>query len=131
MVAPGDTYYVSVEGYDSLGRESGPYLSAYYSFDKPTNANVIVILKNSRYYEKSIGILKGTKYTVEVTFDTSGTKLIQTFGATDTYLELYDSDGTTKLEYDDDDGYQRNALIYRSFQANKKYFMCHQLISRI
>lgn len=59
-----------------------------------------------------------------VTFWTSRNRVIQTFGANtlthDGYLEIYDMKGT-KLAYDDDDGYERNALINYNFQANTSY----------
>ena len=38
-------------------------------------------------------------------------------------MSLYDSDGTTLIENDDDDGYGLNALIYRYFEKNKRYVL--------
>lgn len=46
--------------------------------------------------------------------------MIQTFGNTDTKIRLYDEDGTTLIEEDDDDEYEFNAFINRYLEAGKK-----------
>jgi len=57
-----------------------------------------------------------------VTFATSGTRIVQTFGTRDAYLYLYDASGTL-LASNDDSGYNYNALIRYSFIANTKYMV--------
>lgn len=85
---------------------------------------VIRIGSNNRYTERTINIpISGYKEYM-VTFTSSGNRVIQTFGANtlshDAFLEIYDANGT-RLDYDDDSGYERNALISYNFSANIEY----------
>ena len=123
LLSSGSKYFAVVKAYDTLGMQSGPYYSRYYEFSKPSAASRSVSLADVRYYEDSLAIAPGTQWTYNLTFSTSGTKLIQTFGTADVKMSLYDSDGTTLIENDDDDGYGLNALIYRYFEKNKRYVL--------
>lgn len=55
--------------------------------------------------------------------------MIQTFGNADTKIFLYESNGNSIIESDDDDGYGLNALIYRSFQTDTEYVLKISLYS--
>lgn len=123
VAAPGSVYYAQIKSYATLGVESGPYYSSYYEFTKPAAAHETISISNSRYFEKDIAIAPGTVYTFNITFDFSGTKLLQTFGSTDVVMSLYESDGTTLIETDDDDGYGRNSLIYRYLMSGTQYVL--------
>ena len=121
--AQGKKYYVLVKSYDTLGTTSGPYLSQYYEFDKPSKAISSISFGNLRYLEKKIAISEGTCWTFNISFSTDGTKLIQTFGSSDVKVYLYEPDGTTIIESDDDDGYRLNSLIYRYLLKDRNYVL--------
>lgn len=123
LAAQGTNYYVVIKSYSTLGVTSGPYFSQYYEFSKPSKAEQTLNINNVRYYEKTVAIAEGTNWTFDISFDTSGTKLIQTFGTSDTKMWIYASDGTTLLEVDDDDGCSTNSLIYRYFEKGVKYIL--------
>lgn len=123
VAAPGNSYYVRIESYATLGGETGPYFSGYHEFAKPAAAQETISITNSRYYERDIAIAPGTEYTFNITFDFSGTKLLQTFGNTDIVMSLYGPDGETLIETDDDGGYGRNSLIYRHLLSGIQYVL--------
>ncbi|MCR5308804.1 MAG: hypothetical protein K6E21_01680 [Bacilli bacterium] len=74
----------------------------------------------NRYYEKRISLLPGQKANVEITFEKSGKKVIQSFGNKDTYFELYDWNGNL-VASNDDGGYSYNAFIVSDLFPNVKY----------
>lgn len=86
--------------------------------------SVIKIGSTNRYTERSMNIPTNSYKEYIVTFTTSGNRVVQTFGANtlthDGFLEIYDANGT-RLDYDDDSGYERNALISYNFSANTEY----------
>ena len=57
---------------------------------------------------------------VKFTISTAGTYTLQTSGAGDTYMYVYDS-SLSQLDNDDDDGADRNARIQRYFSAGTYY----------
>ena len=130
LISSGSTYYVVIKSYATLGVETGPYYSQYYEFTKPTfaTANATIKLNNDRYYEKTLAISQGTNWTIDLSFEHSGNKMIQTFGLPDTKMWLYDENGT-QIEFDDDDGYKLNSFINRYFEAGKKYTLKVKLYS--
>ncbi len=130
LIASGSKYYVVIQSYATLGSESGPYYSQYYEFTKPVNAtvNATIKLSNDRYYEKTLAISQGTSWIFDLSFDHSGDKMIQTFGSADTKMWLYEPDGTTLIDTDDD-GYERNAFINCYLQSGKKYILKVNLYS--
>ncbi len=75
---------------------------------------------NSRYAERKLYLIEKEYADYTITFLTAGTKLVQTFGALDTELELYDSNGTL-IDSSDDDGYNTNALLSFYTSANSTY----------
>lgn len=104
---------------------SGGRLNAAKAVEAALNTWKISVSAYTRYTERVMLISSNVGYQdFIVTFWTSGNRVIQTFGANtlthDGYLEIYDMKGT-KLAYDDDDGYERNALINYNFQANTSY----------
>lgn len=123
VAANGGKYYARIKSYATLGFETGPYYSGYYEFSKPNSATETISISNSRYFERSIAIAPGTEYTFNIKFDFSGTKLLQTFGNSDVVMSLYSADGTTLIESDDDDGYGKNALIYRYLYNDTNYIL--------
>ncbi len=78
------------------------------------------IYSNSRYTEKVVTLGKGEYEYLDINFATSTTKVIQTFGPNDAYLELYDANGNF-ITSNDDGGYYRNAFISYYFYANRQY----------
>ena len=84
------------------------------------NSNSISFSNNTRYIEKFCYIPQGEYEEFAITFATSGTKTIQTFGMHDTVIELYNSSGTI-LKNDDDSGFGLNGLISYNFSANVNY----------
>jgi fibronectin type 3 domain-containing protein len=54
---------------------------------------------------------------------TSGTYTIQTYGSTDTYMDLYQSNQTTLITSDDDGGSGTNARISRTLSAGTWYYV--------
>lgn len=85
----------------------------------------LTVAANSKYEEDVLNVEAYQMYDYRVTFATEGNRVIQTFGEQDTVLELYSSDGALLLgRYDTDDrGYNRNALISYSFDANTEYIV--------
>lgn len=129
LLASGSKYYVVIQSYATLGIESGPYYSQYYEFNKPDSGNITIELNNDRYYERTLVIPQGAYWTIDLSFDHSGDKMIQTFGIADTRIWLYEADGTTLIEEDDDDGYGNNAFINKYLESGKKYILKVRLYS--
>lgn len=73
-----------------------------------------------RYVERSRYLDSGECAEFQVTFNTTGSKLIQTFGNEDMKMELYSSSGTL-LASDDDDGHGLNSLIRYYLTAGNTY----------
>lgn len=123
----GSKYYLMIESYASNYLSTGPYYSTFYEFSKPNNSSEltssVIIINRSRYYEKSYDILPNSSATLNIAFENSGYKVLQTFGASDIYMSLYSSDGTTLLASNDDDGYGLNAWIYYYFNSPATYII--------
>lgn len=118
------SYKVRIRGYAPYGVETGPYYSAYHTFNKPTGNNNYfndITISNSRYYENSFVITAGTSRQFNITFDHSGNKLIQTFGSEDTKMWLYNSNNTLVVPMDDDSGSGLNSLVFANLSANSTY----------
>lgn len=115
------TINIAVKGFHArLSPLSGPYVSKYAPITVATPNKELRITANNRYTEEIMSLNKGEYRDYILTFATSGNRLIQTFGAKDTYLYLYNANGT-QISYDDDDGYGTNALLSYNFLANTKY----------
>lgn len=81
---------------------------------------VLNIAANARYTEELITLGKDEYKEYKTRFNTSGTKVIQTFGNQDALLDLYDDAGNL-LASNDDGGYELNALISKYLNANTTY----------
>ncbi len=66
----------------------------------------------------TLGVSEYAEYNISFSF--SGNVTMQTFGHKDAYLQLFNSSGT-QLAYNDDAGYNLNALISYNFSANVSY----------
>ena len=131
LIATGNTYKIMIKAYDSFGIESGPYYSDVHEYSKPSGAEVSLSLNTDaamRYFEKTIAIAPGTKWKMHLNFPYAGKKAIQTFGGADTMIWLYQADGHTLIDSDDDsgygrDGYGKNAYLLLDAEANVDYVL--------
>lgn len=113
---------VVVRSYHSDTPVSGPYPSKSYPITIVNNCDLTIAASN-RLTEHTVKLDGGKHCDFNVTFETGGVKLIQTFGTKDTVIEIYSSDGTLlKGRTDTDDkGYSANALIAYEMAANVQY----------
>lgn len=81
---------------------------------------VITVKSSTRYTERVINLKPYTFKEYYVSFEVGGSKIIQTFGTTDTLIEVYDANGKL-VDSDDDDGIRNNAFIRVNLQANTQY----------
>ncbi len=80
---------------------------------------------NDRYIERKVSLpnIYGNNYQdYYVSFRTSGNKLFQTFGEYDLKMYLFDSDNK-QLAYDDDSGFDLNALFSYTVEADTPYVL--------
>lgn len=82
----------------------------------------INMLSRDRYIEKVATLSTGKYQDYYLTFETAGNKLIQTFGANDSRLYLYDSEYNLLAE-DDDNGYLTNAFLNYTVEADTPYIL--------
>jgi len=75
-----------------------------------------------RYTERVTKLSAGEYKDYYVTFATSGNKLIQTFGAKDARIYIYDNEYNL-LAQNDDDGYSLNAFFSYNAEANTPYIL--------
>ena len=108
-------YYVEVRGY---GGATGSY-----SIDvKTAIPQEVTLIVDAPATNASISAANENDW---YKFQTSaaGTYTMQTYGSTDMYMYLYQSDKTTLIEEDDDDGEGYNPLIARSLSAYTWYYV--------
>ena len=84
----------------------------------------LTMLDIDRYQERVVSIPQNdySYKEINVSFDTAGNKLFQTFGSKDVKLYLFDSE-YNQLKYDDDSGQGLNSLFYYNVEANKQYIL--------
>lgn len=104
---------------------SGGRINAAEAIKAAANTLKISVSSRTVYTERTMTISPDVGYKdFIVTFKNTGNRVVQTFGANtlyhDGYLELFDMEGNL-LDYSDDDGYERNALISYNFQADVSY----------
>lgn len=126
LSSSGNTFSVAVISYQTNSPSTGGYYSAKLTCTKPTLQNKTATARmysSTRYLERQITLAAGQYYEITVTFDTAGSKIIQTFGALDTVIELYSSNGTLLkgISDTDDNGYGRNAFLRYHTSANTTY----------
>jgi hypothetical protein len=103
-------------------------IKANYSNGQSAISNIIsvtpgfhpLIVNAPPYF--SVITLKGEIDAYMFKTSTPGTYTIETYGETDTYLNLYDSDGITQLHFNNDGGTNKNAKIAYSLLANSWYY---------
>ncbi len=110
-----------------LAQEDG-FLTPFYTIIELNNSintnndnNIIPIsLSNWRYNEFQVTLNQGDTITYSIVFETTGYRNIQTFGYNDSCLRLEYDDGTL-ITYDNDSGYDKNALLLWNFIAGVEY----------
>lgn len=121
----GTTYTVVVVAYQKRTPLTGGYYSESLEIAKPiSNGQANTSLsKAQRYTEKKITLTPGCYFDLYVTFNATGSKLIQTFGTKDTIIEMYSATGELLVEADkvDDNGFRFNALVRYYTYANTQY----------
>lgn len=122
----GTTYTVAVAATQTDSPTTGEYISARsVSYTKPAPANLsqtLNIAANNRYTEKIVNLQPGQYIEYNITFASSGNKLIQTFGSKDARIYLYDSEYNL-LAQNDDSGYSLNSLLNYTVEAGVNYIL--------
>lgn len=109
----------------SVGPETGPYISGFASFTKPTASPIVytgTILNNStgKLQEITESLQPGQYMDYRVTFASTSRRIVQTFGTEDTYIYVYDSTGAL-VSSNDDGGYSSNSFINYYFNKDQQY----------
>lgn len=87
----------------------------------PGYAPKTINFDSNHMYVEELPVLSASGYMeFNIKFATGGNKIIQTFGAKDAYLHLYDASGT-QIASNDDSGLNLNAFINYNFTANLQY----------
>jgi len=112
---------VNADDGDSTTNESITY-SITYHVNRGTSETVS-IGSSHRYWEDISTLPKGEYKDYLITLSSGSQQLIQTFGAADTYLYVYDSNGNllNNTSSCDDAGYGSNALVSMSFSSGVQY----------
>lgn len=120
----GTKFYVTILSYQTGNPITGGYYSDFIECIKPEESicTDIFISGNNRYQEQIIMIRPNLFINYQIFFDTSGNKVIQTFGCKDTKLYLYSLEGNLLIS-NDDAGYATNAFINFNFTANIGYIL--------
>ncbi len=126
-------FKIAVWGYHNKdGEISGPYFSDYaeYTSSKPEiELDIPSGAAANRYIEQTIRLDKGGSCYVKVRFNTSGYRLVQTFGTEDTKMSIYADPAGDALASNDDAGYGVNSLINYNFNAGVDYYIKVQFYS--
>ena len=129
LLSYGTSYYVIVVAHQTSTPVTGGYYSAPLSIAKPINNESSSIAQNTwgrtRYSEKVITLTPGTYYDLYVTFGTTGSQLIQTFGRKDTTMELYSASGELLVGRNetDDNGFRFNDLLRYDTLEDTQYII--------
>lgn len=134
LSSSGNTFSVAVIAYQNNSPRTGGYYSSQLTCTKPTLQNQTATARmysSTRYLEKQITLTARQYYEIAVTFDTAGSKIIQTFGMKDTVIEIYSESGTLLVDRNttDDQGYRLNAFIRYYTNANTTYRIRVKLLS--
>lgn len=113
------TINIAVRAYHSEEPISGPYISTYAPITLTIHGD-FGKLSTYKYTERLVKLDKGEYCDFKISFATSGSKLIQTFGTKDTKITLYASDGTL-LKSNNNSGYGQNAYIRYFVWTNTEY----------
>lgn len=136
LSSSGNTFSVAVIAYQNNSPQTGGYYSSRLTCTKPILQNQTATARmNSsiRYLERPITLAAGQYYEIAVTFETAGSKIIQTFGTQDTVIEIYSESGTLLVgrSTTDDQGYGYNAFVRYYTSANTTYIIRVRLFSSV
>jgi hypothetical protein len=93
-----------------------------YTLNLDVQPKTLSIPAGSRYTEEIVTLGAGKYQDYLVTFGTTGTQTLQTFGTWGgTYIEILNAGGTSSLGYYTGSGYSNNAFVSYSFAANTQY----------
>ncbi len=126
------SFKIEVSGYHTETPESGPYISGTrnYTLSKPNiELDIPSGAAANRYIEQTIRLDEGGSCYVKVRFNTSGYRLVQTFGSKDTKMSIYADPAGDVLASNDDAGYGVNGLINYNFNAGVDYYIKVQFYS--
>lgn len=122
----GKTYTVAVATTQTDFPITGEYISAKsVTYTKPTPNNLSKTLNidaNNKYTEEIINLQPGQYMEFTINFSSGGNKLIQTFGANDSKIYLYDSEYNLLVQ-NDDSGYSSNALLNYTAETETTYIL--------
>ena len=131
--AYGRTYSVAVAASQTTTPITGEYIS-----DRLTNCRkpaveaiteTINISSSNKYLERVVSLIPKQYAEYTLTFETGGTKLIQTFGTKNPVISITNTSGTVLYTSDYTSGYSENALISLNFEANTQYIIRVQFYS--
>lgn len=115
------TFYIKIISYSTLGYVTGPYNSCKHMFYIDGDSECDITVGDINYYEKEFTVFEDSKFTFNISFETSGYRLIQTLGNSDTTMRLYYLYGNSCLHIDYDSGFYDNSMLYMYFQSNSSY----------
>ena len=121
----GDYFSVRVSGKETNSPVTGEYYTPVLTFSKSTIETItdtINFTDRTRYHEEIFTLYPRQDIEFTVSFETSGKKIIQTFGSFNTYMYIYDMSGNL-LASDYYDGYSLNSFITFTSSANTDYII--------
>lgn len=119
----GNYFYVRIAGYETNSPVTGEYISNKLTLNKGTIETLtdsIYFSDRTRYHEEIIELYPTQDKEFTITFETAGKKIIQTFGAYNVYMYIYDNNDVL-LTSDYNDGYLLNSFITFESNANTTY----------
>jgi hypothetical protein len=116
------TYYFAISAYDYSGNESK--LSRFVKATPKTDLipEAITLIVNDPPVNAAIES-EGTINWYRFQTGYEGNYTIQTFGSTDTYMELYHNDGITLINSDSNGSDSLNARIVTNLSADSRYYI--------
>jgi hypothetical protein len=121
----GNCFYVRVAGYETNSPVTGGYITNKITLNKGTIETLtdsFYFSDRTRYHEEIIELYPTQDKEFTITFETSGKKIIQTFGAYNVYMYIYDTNGVL-LTSDYNDGYLLNSFITFESDVNTTYII--------
>ena len=117
----GNTYRIFLTESAKVSSQRDVKLKVNYTDASLMNkVETINVPQGNRYYETVCTLGAGQSMEYYFKFANAGTKIFQTFGSLDTYMNLYDDHGN-QLKFDDDKGASSNAYIMYNVAANREY----------
>ena len=132
--AYGRAFSVAVEATQTASPVTGPYISdRLTNCRKPAAASIeesITFSSSQKYIEKKVNLIPKQTAKFRITFQESGTQLIQTFGTKATFIAILDSTETNLLYSNNGSGYGDNSLISYYFNADTEYVITVKFYSQ-